>query len=203
MSLFNFANIKGYPHHLHNIGIDKLLAFQGNNAITIKNHLYAFHTWWAKFANAHNYEDVKMKCFILTLKQDVMDWFRDRPDHNIDSFNSLLNALREKFGDKKEDRFLAKSTSVIKKKENETREEFNRRFNGMLKELSTYYKPIEKMLLEYYLDAFNPNSSYELRRSNPSDYKVCQITVEELEKDKKASGKSEIFGFDRFVVKLK
>lgn len=199
----NFANIQGYPHNLPNISIDKLLAFQGNNAISVKNHLYAFHTWWAKFTNAHNYEDVQMKRFVLTLEQDAMDWFRDRPDHSIDSFNFLLNAFREKFGDKKEDRFLAKAIRIIKKKENETCEEFNKRFNGMLREISTDYKPTEKMLLEYYLNAFNPDTSYELRRSKPGDYKASQITAEELEKDKKASGKSEIPGFDRSVVKLK
>lgn len=46
-------------------------------------------------------------------------------------------------------------------------------------------------------------TSYELRRSKHGDYKACQIIVEEFEKDKKASGKSEIPGFDRSVVKLK
>jgi len=55
----NFANIQGYPHNLSNKGLEKLLAFQGNNAITVKSHLYAFQTWWAKFAHAHNYEDVE------------------------------------------------------------------------------------------------------------------------------------------------
>lgn len=156
----NFANIQGYPHNLPNNGLDKLPVFQGNNAITVKNHLYTFQTWWAKFAHVQNYEDVQMKCFVLTLEQDVMDWFRDSPDHNIDSYDSLLDAFREKFGNKKEDQFLAKAISIIKKKENETCEEFNRRFNGMLKEISIDYKPTEKMLLEYYLGVFNPHCHF-------------------------------------------
>jgi len=91
--------------------------------------------------------------------------------------HSLLNAFRGKFGDKKEDLFLAKAISVIKNKEDEMCEEFNKRFNGMLKEISTDYKPTEKIILEYYLDVFNPDTSYELRRSKLGDYKACQITA--------------------------
>ena len=82
-------------------------------------------------------------------------------------------------------------------------EEFNKRFNAMLKEIFADYKPPDKMLLEYYLDAYNLDTSYELRRSKRDDYKACQMKVEELEKDKKASSKSEIPGFDRYFVKLK
>ena len=116
---------------------------------------------------------------------------------------SIINAFKEKYGDKREERHLVKSISVIKKRENETVEEFNKRFNGIIKEISTNYKPLDKSLLDFYIDAFNFDTSYELRQAKNCDYKVAQTLAIELEKDKKASGKFEIPGFDRDSTKLK
>jgi len=42
-----------------------------------------------------------------------------------------------------------------------------------------------------------------LRRARLNDYRDCQALAVELEKDKAASGKSEIPGFDRATTKLK
>ena len=42
-----------------------------------------------------------------------------------------------------------------------------------------------------------------MRRAKLLDYKDCQALAVELEKDKAASGKSEILGFDRHSTKLK
>lgn len=89
----------------------------------------------------------------------------------------------------------------IKKNENETVEEFNQRFNGIVKEMTQYYKPLDKSLLEQYLEAFVVDTSYEIRRAKPTDLATTQAIVKELEKDKKASGKYEISGFERGSVK--
>jgi len=111
--------------------------------------------------------------------------------------------FKDKYGDKREEIHLVKAIDVIKKKENETIEEFNKRFNGIIKELPQDYKPLDKSLLDFYIDVFNADTSYELRRAKTNDYKVAQVLVEEIEKDKKASGKSEIPGFDRGPSNLK
>ena len=82
-------------------------------------------------------------------------------------------------------------------------EEFNKRFNGILREISQTHKPLDGSLLNFYIDAFDFDTSYELRRVKTVDYKACQTLAEELEKDKRASRKSEIPGFDRATTKLK
>ena len=39
---------------------------------------FAFAGWWNKFAVLNNdFEDVKMKLFILTFDQDAMEWFTE------------------------------------------------------------------------------------------------------------------------------
>ena len=56
-----------------------------------------------------------MSLFILTLEQDALEWFIEKLDNSFDSFESILNAFKDKFGDKREDRQLVKAISAIKK----------------------------------------------------------------------------------------
>ena len=154
----------------------------------------------------YNHEDVKMSLFVLSLEEDALDWFTEKLDNSFNSLQSIINAFKDKYGDKREERRLVKAINVIKKKENETIEEFNKRFNGIIKELPQDCNPLDKSLLSllgFYIDAFNANTSYELRCAKTNVYKAAQVLAEEIEKDKKASGKSAISGFDRGPSKLK
>ena len=100
-----------------------------------------------------------------------MEWFTEKLDN---SFESIVAAFKEKYGDKREDRHLVREISTIKKKENETIEEFNKRFNGILKEISQTHKPPDGSLLNFYIDAFNSETSYELTRAKTANYKACR-----------------------------
>ena len=202
MDLFapcNFANIQGYPHDLPDNGLDKLPSFQGNNVVSVKAHLKAFSSWLGKYAKGtdYNHEDVKMSLFVLSLEEDALDWFMEKLDNSFDSLQSILTTFKDKYGDKREERYLLRAINTIKKNENETVEEFNKSFNGIVRELPQDYKPTDKSLLEYYLDAFNNDTSYELIRVKPNDYRAAQTLDEEMEQCRKASGKSKIPGFDR------
>ena len=65
------------------------------------------------------------------------------------------------------------------------------------------YKTLDKTVLEQYLEAFNGGTQYDIRRAKPDTLVIAQGTAEELEKDRKASGKSEVPSFDRGLVKSK
>jgi len=97
---------------------------------------------------------------------------------------------------------MVKELNTIKKRENEMVEQFNQRFNGLLKDMTQDYKPPDKTVLEQYLE-FNVETQYEIRRAKPITLIVAQYTVEELDNDKKASSKLEILGFGRGPVKSK
>ena len=201
----NFANIQGYLNDPPENGIDKLPSFQGNNAISVDAHLKSFGSWVGKYARVvdYNHEDVKMRLFVLTLEKDALDWFTKKPDNSFDSLQSIINGFKKKYGDEREKRHLVRGINVIRKRENRMVEEFNKRFNVIIKEISTNYKPPDKSLLDFFIDAFNPDTSYELRRAKNRDYKVARTLAIDLEKDKKASGKSKIPGFDKASTKLK
>ena len=84
--------------------MDKLPLFQGNNAFSANSHLKSFSSWLGKYARAtdFNHEDVKMTLFVLTLEGDALDWFMEKPHNSFDSFQSIVNAFKEKYGDKRE-----------------------------------------------------------------------------------------------------
>jgi len=89
-----------------------------------------------------------MNLFVLLLEDVSLDWFLDKPNNVFDSLQSLTNAFKDKFWDKREGKYLVKELNSIKKRENETVEEFNRRFNDILKDMTQDYKPHDKTILE-------------------------------------------------------
>lgn len=124
-----------------------------------------------------------MKLFVLSLEDDALQWFQDKldntfvslqwfqdkPDNTFDSFQDLTGAFKDKFGDKRKGKYLVKELNSIKKRENETVEEFNQRFNGILKDMTQDYKPLDKTVLEQYLEAFRADTQYEIRRAKPAN----------------------------------
>jgi len=85
----------------------------------------------------------------------------------------------------------------MKKNENETMEEFNKRFNELVKSMPTTVKPPDEFLLCSYLDSFGVDTAYELRRKEPTTLGVAQTEALKMERARKQSGKSEIPGFTR------
>ena len=206
MDLFapcNFANIQGYPNDFPNNGMDLLPSFQGNNAVSAMAHIKAFSSWLGKYARGvdYNHEDVKMSLFVLSLEEDALDWFTNKPDNSFNSLQLIINAFKDKYVDERR-KTSGQRYQRHRAKKNEIVEEFNKSFNGIIKELPQDYRPPAKFLFYCYIDAFDVDTSYELRRAKVNDYKVAQVLAEEIEKDKKAYGISKTPNFDRFLTNL-
>jgi hypothetical protein len=60
--------------------------------------------------------------------------FRTR-SNKFSTLAEIQKAFRERWGDQKEDRHLLAALSTSQKKENETMEEFNKKFNDLVKSL--------------------------------------------------------------------
>lgn len=43
-----------------------------------------------------------MKLFVLSLKDNALEWFHDKADNAFDSLRALTDAFKDKFGDKRE-----------------------------------------------------------------------------------------------------
>lgn len=123
----NFTNIPGYPHDLlDDSTMNKLPIFQGNIAINVEVHKKKFNTFVQRYAHAaaYNCEDVRMRLFVLSLEDNALDQFHEKADIAFGSLRALADAFKDRFGDKREGKYLVEELNTIKKRENEIVEEF-------------------------------------------------------------------------------
>jgi len=198
-SPFDFTAIVGYPHALLEKALEKLPTFQGNNGISAKTHVKVFSLCINKWCNAaqHNHQDVKMKLFALSLEEDAFDWFSNLDDNKFPTLSSLIDEFMDKLGDKKEHRHALVALNTIKKTENETMIEFNKRVNDLVNSMHKDIKPSEASILIYYIEAFNGDLDYQLRDKEPTNLASAQRITIKIERNMQASGKSNILGFTR------
>ena len=125
----NFTQITGQPHAILDKSIRKLPTFQGNNAFTSSSHLSKFSkcllSWCEDAASKH--DDVYMKLFALSHEEDACDRYINLVDNSYNSWDSFKNGFLERFGEKKEPRFLLNALHSIKRNENKMMEEFNKK----------------------------------------------------------------------------
>ena len=158
----NFAQIVGAPHAIPNDAINKLPIFQRNNAIIAKSHLQKFSRLLVGYCNeaAHDHDDVKMKLFALSLEEDAGDWYLDLDDNSYKTLDDFQTGFKEKWGEKKEPRPHVATLHNIKKMENETMEEFNKKFRDFFSNLHKDIKPNDVAILIYYIEAFTGDLRY-------------------------------------------
>jgi hypothetical protein len=94
-------------------------------------------------------------------------------------------------------RHLLAALNIVKKNENETMEEFNKKFNDLVSSLHTYIKPPDNAILIYYIEAFSGEMRYQLRDKEPTNLKIAQEMATKIDKNMQASGKSNLPGFTR------
>jgi hypothetical protein len=120
------------------------------------------------------------------------------PDPNKFSILAeIVKSFKERWGDQKENGFLLAALSSSQKKENETMDEFNKRFNDLVKSLPTDIKPLDVAILIYYMEAFEGEIRYALRDKDPQTLKNAQDMAVRIDKNMQDARKSNIPGFSR------
>jgi len=151
----------------------------------------------SKWCDAHEHEDVKMNLFFLSLEDDASNWYEDMPNNKVKTLNDLLDAFIKKWGEEKYHRHLLAALKIIRKNKNETMDEFNNKFNELVSSMHTNIKPPDNAILIYYIEAFGGEMRYQLRDKEPTNLKIAQDTTIKIDKNTKASGKSNLPGFTR------
>jgi hypothetical protein len=193
----DFSEINNYPHAIPEKTIEKLPSFQGNDVISAKMHVKSFMRCINKWCVAHDYEDVKMKLFVLSLEDDASDWYEDMSNNSFKTLKELIDSFTEKWGKKRDHRHLLETLNTIKKTENVTMDEFNKKFNKLVSSMHSDIKPPDSAILIYYIKTFGGEMRYQLRDKEPTNLKVAQETANKIDKNMQASGKSNLPGFTR------
>jgi hypothetical protein len=201
MSMFmrplNFAAIQGAPHTIPDKAVEKLPCFSGNNVVSANSHVLNFDLCVFKYCRGHDEEDVQMTLFVYSLEGDVAEWFSEQDPNKFSTLAEIIKAFKERWGDQKENRFLLASLSSSQKKENETMDEFNKRFNDLVKSLPTNIKPSDTTILIYYMEAFEGEMRYALRDKDPQTLKDAHVMAVRIYKNMQYARKSNIPVFSR------
>jgi predicted transcriptional regulator len=96
------------------------------------------------------------------------------PTTSSKRLKDLLDAFTEKWGEKRDHRHLLAALNTIKKNENETMDEFNKKFNELVSSMHTDIKPPDNAILIYYIEAFGGEMRYQLRDKEPTNLKAAQ-----------------------------
>jgi hypothetical protein len=92
---------------------------------------------------------------------------------------------------------LLAALSTSQKKENETMDEFNKRFNDLVKILPTTIKPPAASILIHYMEAFEGEIIYQLRDKDPQTLRDAQQCAIKIEKNMQDARKPNLPGFSR------
>jgi hypothetical protein len=76
-------------------------------------------------------------------------------------------------GTKRDHCHLLATLNTIKKNENETMDEFNKKSNELVSSLLTDIKPLNNAILIYYIEALGGKMRYHLRDKEPTYLKKC------------------------------
>ena len=148
---------------------------------------------------SQQHDDVYMKLFALSLEGDAYDWYTGLDDNSYATYAEFLKGFKERLGDKKEPRHQLASLHTIKRSENETME-FNKKFREVVKSIHFDFKPPDKSILVYYMEALSGELRYQLRDKEPGDLKKDQELVVKIDQNMQALGKSNIPGYIRALI---
>jgi hypothetical protein len=76
-------------------------------------------------------------------------------------------------------------------------EEFNKKFNDLVKSLPTTIKPSDTAILTYYMEAFEGEMRYHIRDKDPQNIKDAQAFAVWIDKNMQDARNSNIPGFSR------
>jgi hypothetical protein len=168
--------------------------FIKNNVITVQEHLDDIDM--ALEDNGVEQEDVAMKLLASSLDGDVKKWFKSIPDNHLQLYQAFANFLKKRWTMKKDNGMLLMQFNQTKKKENETVDEFDARFDNFLSKIPKYLCPPVAAILLLYLNSFEGNFGFILKEKTPDSLTKSKEYSVEIE-EHIISSKIEPFQFPR------
>ena len=80
-------------------------------------------------------------------------------------------------------------------------EEFNKKFKDLVASIHSGFKPLNKSILVYYMEALSGEMRYHLKDKEPDTLKKAQELAIKIDLNMQSSRKSNILGFMRALIK--
>jgi hypothetical protein len=140
--------------------------FPGNNVVIVEDHLYIIGR---DMDNASiEYKDVAMRLLASSLTEEALDWFKGLLDNHLTSYEDFAKLFKNRWSTKKDGGMLVTQFNQIKKKENETVNEFNTKFDRLYSHIPIDFCPTASSVRLLYMNAFEGQFRFILNKKKPT-----------------------------------
>ena len=112
--------------------------------------------------------------FVQSLEGDARKWFRNLAPDSIHSWVAFHNLFMEKWGEKKDHQYYLSEFSSMKKKNSESVNDFNKRFNKMYNRIPDDIRPSQAAAKVAYAIAYDPDFAMILRERRSRNLDIMQ-----------------------------
>jgi hypothetical protein len=127
------------------------------------------------------HENVEMKLLASSLTEDSQRWFKVLPNNHIASYEYFTKLLKKIWTTKKDNAMLLAQLNQIKK-EYETVNEFENRFDKLYIQILTYLRPTYVVIRILYMNSFDGKFHFFMKDKNPTNLakaKEYNVDIEE------------------------
>ena len=124
---------------------------------------------------------MKMRYFSQSLGGDIKKWFRGLPAGSIVDLDSFHQMFLARWEIKKNPLQLLNEFKRLKRKPNETLEEYSEWFNNIYNVIPTDIKPSHSLALIDFPYAFDVDMEYQLRERDPATLEEIQANAIKVE----------------------
>jgi hypothetical protein len=161
ISRFSPLNLPQITHDLPDNYMKYLPKFDGDKTHSIEEHMSSFHDFTEnKFVEKN---DIFMMIFFQTLGGVFRKWFRELHVASIDGWATLEASFMRRWDEKRDSLYYLNNFVPLKKRANETVDDFNKRFNKLYKKISEDIKPSQPTTKVTYIGEFDVDFSMSLR----------------------------------------
>ena len=130
--------------------------------------------------------------FVQSLDGEVRRWFRELPANSIILIEELHDVFMRRWGDTKDHTYYITEFGSLRRKKDETIEDFSKIFNKMYGRILTEIKPSETSTKITYANAFDHEFSLHLRERRPVSLLNMKEVALEVESNIVASNRLKV-----------
>ena len=108
-----------------------------------------------------------MIMFVQSLDGEVRRWFRELPTNSITLIEELQDVFMRQWGDTKDHTYYITEFGAIRRKKDETIDDFSKKFNKMYGRIPVEIKPFETSMKLIYANSFAHEFYLHLRERRP------------------------------------
>lgn len=125
------------------------------------------------------HHDILLRLFVQYFDGKVKKWFKSLLNDSITTWEEMENSFLQKWGEKRDHRYIVTELNSMKKKPDEDISTFIKRFNKLYNNLPAKIKPPQVIAGVFFLGAFESGIGFTLReRKSHSSYQIQTDALE-------------------------